>query len=462
MKPTRREVLASAGAGVVAGCSTKTDSSPAGDTAAGPATIGHVVVIMMENRSFDHMLGARKLLEGVAVDGLDATMANADADGNAVAPYATDVDCIADPGHGWNDSHDQWNEGQNDHFVSNYGGPEVMSYQTRDNAPVTYALADAYTTCDRYFCSVMGPTWPNRFYGHAGTSDGVKSNDLPDMGVYDFPTVWSSLDAAGVGWRYYFSDLPFIILFDNHWRDGTHGTLDELWADLESGDVPPVIWIDPAFTYNDDHPPHFVGNGQEWLAAVYSALTQSPIWDDCLVLLTYDEHGGFFDHVPPPTTDDDFAADGFDQMGFRVPVLAIGPYVKQGVVSTTFDHASWIRMVCDLHGLTPWNARIAAATSLADVLDTERMAARTPLPAVEIPIPDFSGVELGPECEGDGVFGPPEPDPVERPLRASLEPWHNLMRYLHREQDQTHRMAETVASIRAQLDKERLRRLARR
>lgn len=451
MKPTRRGFLATSGAGLVAGCAPRVqDSSPLADEEA-PATIEHVLVIMMENRSFDHFFGALKLEEGRAdVNGLDATMSNPDADGTEIAVFPADVDCVPDPHHGWDASREQWNEGENDGFVLNYGGGEVMSYQRRENLPVSYALADSFCLCDQYFCSVMGPTWPNRFYGHAATSDGQTNNDFPTDGAFTFTTVWNKLDEAGVEWCYYYTDLPFIGLFSDHFRTGFHGLIEDLFWDLDNGRLPPVSWIDPGFSYCDDHPPHFVGLGQEWLAAIVDALGQSEFWDKCLLLITYDEHGGFFDHVSPPTTEDDFADEGFDQMGFRVPVVVVGPYVKQGVCSTVFDHASWIKMVCDLHGIEPWNKRIAAATSLAEVLDTDRMARREPLPPPNVPIPDYSDHELGAECDGQGVFGPPLPDP-KQPLPASLEPWHNLMRYLHREDDATHRVPQTIRLIRERL-----------
>ena len=169
------------------------------------------------------------------------------------------------------------------------------------------------------------------------------------------------------------------------------------------------MWIDPGFTFNDDHPPHHPGLGQELIRRVYEALASSPQWGRCLFLVTYDEHGGFFDHVPPPTTDDDFAADGFDQLGFRVPSIAIGPYVRPGVDSTVFDHTSWIKYVCERFGLTPWTKRIAAANSLGAVLDTDRMAVADATDPVEVPAWDLDDESVPDECFGGGAFGPSHP-----------------------------------------------------
>lgn len=412
---SRREAVVG-GLATLAACAGP-DGEPVPADSSGPEEggIDTVIVLMMENRSFDHYLGALSLVEGVAVDGLTADMSNMDADGNVYSVTPTEIDCLPDPPHGWDSSHDQFGNGANDGFVRAYvdrqGGEnpgEVMNYWTRAALPITYALADAYSVCDRYFCSVMGPTWPNRFFAHAATSDGRTSNDLPTDGGFSFPTIWTKLGEAGVPWRYYYTDVPFIGLFDGHYSDETVALLEEFVDDALDGKLPPVVWIDPGFSFNDDHPPKHPGLGQELIALIYEALAASPQWGRCLLLITYDEHGGFFDHVPPPTTDDDLAADGFDQLGFRVPSLAIGPWVKQGAVSTVFDHTSWIKLVCDLHGIAPWNARVAAATSLAEVLDADRMAAGDALPAVPVPDWDIDESALPAGCLG---YSGPTPPP---------------------------------------------------
>jgi phospholipase C len=441
--PSRREALVGAAASVAA-C-----TGPSGDTGgeAAPeaATIDTVVVIMMENRSFDHYLGALRLAEGRAdVDGLDATMSNPDAAGEEHAVAPAEVECVADPPHSWDSAHAQFNGGGNDGFVTEYDGHtdpsllgEVMSYQTRDTLPVTYALADAYTVCDAYFAAVMGPTWPNRFYGHAATSDGQKDNDFPSGGAFTFPTLWTHLDEAGVPWKYYYSDVPFIGLFANHFRPETSGVIEDFLADAERGALPPVVWIDPAFNYNDDHPPHHAGLGQEFIALVYNALARSPQWGNCLLVITYDEHGGFFDHVAPPTTDDDFAAKGFDQMGFRVPTLLVGPYVRPGVEHTTFDHTSWIKFVCERFGIEPWNARLRAANSIGVALDTDRMARGEAAPPITLPAWDLDETLLGAECTYGG--GPTAP-PTEL---------HEFVRQFTPERDRTAEIEAIFAAIRA-------------
>jgi phospholipase C len=406
--------------------------SPSGKESSTPVTPGSidtVVVVMMENRSFDHVFGSYSLKEGRAeVDGMTADMQNLAQDGSPVAVAEAMIDCVQDPPHGWNSSHDQFNGGSNDGFVREYqdshptASPgEVMTYQTRLTMPISYALADAYAVPNRWFCSVMGPTWPNRFYGHAGSSSALKGNSLPsEGGLYTFPTVWSKLDEIGVPWAYYYTDLPFLALFENHIRPETAALLEDFFADAEHGRLPPVVWIDPGFSFNDDHPPHPVGRGQEFLASVYRALANSPHWETCLLIITYDEHGGFFDHVPPPTTDDDHVEDGFDQLGFRIPVVVAGPYVKPGTSDVVFDNTSWIKYICDTYGIEPWTRRIAAANSVAVLLDTDRMARGEPMAPIELPdfVHDSEGE--GEECEGQGVLGPPGLPEHEEELGAAI------------------------------------------
>ncbi|MBM4392549.1 MAG: alkaline phosphatase family protein [Deltaproteobacteria bacterium] len=447
MPVTRRQVIA--GAGAIA--SAQACKPEAGDTSAEEgASVEHIVFVMMENRSYDHFLGAMTLLEGRDdLDGLAAEMSNPDASGTAVTVYRNDTDCQdPDPHHGWNSSHEQFNDGANDGFVIDYGGPGVMQYMRRDDLPITWALADEYAVCDRYFCSVMGPTWPNRFYGHCGTSDGMTGNDFPEGGSYDLPHVWGKLAEAGVSAQYYFSDLPFTILMTGANDPDNLRYFEDFVRDAELGRLPAVSWVDPGFAFNDDHPPHHVAMGQEFLAAVYKALANSPQWTKILLVITYDEHGGFFDHVPPPTTDDDHAADGFDQLGFRVPTLCIGPWVKQGAVSAVFNHASWLRYVCDTHGIEPWTKRIAASTSIAECLDLDRMSRNEPLEPIELPSFDYDDDSVPEACYGQGVFGPPPPaeeapagppSPHARSPVGVTEPWHGVFAAVHREEN---RLAE--------------------
>lgn len=407
-KLSRRGLIKSAAAAGVAACTPKGGSKDSGDTGgagASPGSIDHIIMVMMENRSYDHWYGARKLLEKRSdEDGLAQGMSNPGPSGKPVEVFHDSELCPGDPPHGWSSCHSQFNGGKNDGFATEYAarhggnGEHAMGYLTRDDLPISYALADAYTVCDRYFCSVMSSTWPNRLYGHMGSSQGVQSNDFPTDGLYTDPSVWQKLDEKGVDWRYYYVDLPFLAILGNQIKEGHSFLIEQFFADCAAGALPPVTWVDPGFAYNDNHPPHHPALGELFIASLHEALATSPLWDRTLVLLTYDEHGGFFDHVPPPTAPDDRAALGFDQLGFRVPSILWGPYVKQGVDHTVYDHTSWLRWICDKHGIEPWTARIAAADPLSGVLDAERLAAGNPRAAVELPGFSFDESLLGDEC----------------------------------------------------------------
>ncbi len=402
---SRRGLLSGAAAGVAAACAPKgagTDSGSGGE----PGRIDHIIMVMMENRSFDHWYGSRALLEGRKdEDGLVEGMSNPSPDGKAVPVFHATELCPNDPPHSWNSSHDQFNDGACDGFARVHGerygtdGAEAMAYLTRQDLPVSYALADGYRHCDRYFASLMSSTWPNRFYGALGSSQGVRTNDFPEGGGgYTDPSVWKKLDEKGVDWGYYYSDLSFLSLLYNQ-VDASRGQLIEaFFQGLEKGELPPVCWVEPAFSYNDNHPPHHPALGELFLAAIHEALATSPLWDRVLVLITYDEHGGFFDHVAPPKAPDDRAADGFDQLGFRVPAVLLGGYVQPGIDHAQYDHTSWLAWVCQKHGIEPWTARIAAADPFSQVLDTAAMTRGEPRAPITLPAFSFDETLLGPEC----------------------------------------------------------------
>ena len=372
-----------------------------------PPGIHHVVVVMMENRSYDHYLGARALM-GLPGDGLAPTMSNLNSAGVAVPPYPARFDdaCVPDPPHGWSSSRSQFDGGTNGGFVRAHeashgpGHSHPMQYMTRDLVPVHWALADHYGSCDRYFCSVMGPTWPNRMYWHSGSSGGIMSNQLPTEG-FTWPSIHHRLDEAGVGWRYYYVDLPVLAIVNSLDTTNRVFYVEDFLRDAMTGNLPPVSYVDPGFSYNDDHPPHHPIFGQQFIAAIYNALAAGPLWEHCLLVVTYDEHGGFFDHVPPPTTVDDHAATGFDQMGFRVPTVVAGPYVKAGHVSSVVrDHTSVLRHLQDHFGLAPLNQRVSAASDLSDLLDLDALAAGTPRPPAAIPAIEIDESRIGNECRG--------------------------------------------------------------
>lgn len=347
--------------------------------------IEHVVVLCMENRSFDHILGSLRFREGKAVDGLTGTESNPSSKGESVSVYLLEDFTPVDPPHLWGAAHDQWNEGKNDGFVTAHEGTaeaQVMGYHVRSQLPATYALTDGGVVCDRWFSSVLGPTWPNRYYLHGATSKGQKTN-LPAIG---FRSVFAALDDAGVTHKNYYHDIA--------WASGAYGKtsglarIEEFFADAAEGTLPAYSLVDPRFFgrgANDDHPDHDVTLGQALIASVFTALARSPLWNRSLFVLLYDEHGGFYDHVPPPTTVDE--RKDFRQLGFRVPAVVAGPFVKVGcVVSDVLEHTSVIATLTRRFGLEPLNTRVTATRDLSVCLDGLAVASPKPPPILP-PVP---------------------------------------------------------------------------
>lgn len=330
--------------------------------------IDHIVVLMMENRSFDHMLGYLKL-EGSNpnVDGLDAAMSNSYNDTVYPVHPLSGTKFEHDPGH-QGDAVAQQLSNHNGGFVANYasihGEDEpalVMGYHNGSSVPVYDHLARNFCVCDRWFCSVPGATWPNRLYAATGKSPSKDNEGVP---IYDLPSFVRHLDAANVSWGWYAHDMATLRLIDGKYRVG-HGS-NFFWFDRRtwlnpitfldhaaSGDLPAVSWIDPNFVdysvtgpreSNDDHPPSDVMAGQDLVLKLYNAVVNSPAWKKTLLLIVYDEHGGFYDHVEPEDAADDNPQ--FQKFGVRVPAIVVSPWVERGKVShKVFDHTSIIKTI---------------------------------------------------------------------------------------------------------------------
>ncbi len=217
----------------------------------------------------------------------------------------------------------------------------------------------------------MGPTFPNRLYLNAGVTDRLENTgDLCTL-----PTIWDRLKDAHLEGRYYSSSLPFVFLglWGSKYESITR-SYDEFLADCASGTLPAVAFVDAPSAgegtgeSSDDHPFGDVRAGEAWLAGTYRAVTTSPAWSRTLLVITFDEWGGFFDHVPPAGVADVDPA--YELRGFRVPCLLVSPWTRGGrVVSRTFDHASILRMIERRWNLSPLSVRDATANDLADALD---------------------------------------------------------------------------------------------
>jgi phospholipase C len=367
------------------------DLSPQDDLAAareGLKAIDSVVVLMMENRSFDHYLGALKLdtmyAHALAVDGLTGTETNPAPNGDPISAFKMSNFTPADPPHGWAACHNQFNAGKNDGFVKAHAGAsqnEVMGYHDRSQIPFYYWLADNFTICDQWHASVMGPTWPNRYYLHACSSGGKKDNTPYITGGPT--TLWSRLKDAGKTGKNYRAG---IVAWYTGGFLGQSAMINpvvpiaDFFTDAKNGTLPNFAIIDPDFQGPDDHPSHDILKGQVFVASIYKALADSPQWNRTLFVITYDEHGGFYDHVPPPTTADDF--DEFKQLGFRVPSFVAGGMVKRGFVNKTlFEHSSVGATLAGAFGIQSLNQRMDAANNLASCLDPDLIKVPAPPPA---------------------------------------------------------------------------------
>jgi phospholipase C len=413
MTMKRRDAIKTLGALAAAAGTSRFLTACGGD---GAGSIDTYVFMMMENRSYDHYLGARAL-EGLGGNGLQASFSNMNGNGEPVGIWPATMDvgdlCIADPPHSWSSSRTQFNNGANDGFVLAYesshgpGANECMAYMTRDNVPVHNALADAYTSCDAWFSSVLGPTLPNRMYWHAGTSNGATNNDEVLNGAFEgVPSIHHRMNDSGIDWAYYYGDVPVLSVLEDLDLEGKVRRFKwDFIDDAAAGRLPSVCYIDPGFGTNDDHPPHHPLLGQQLISAVYTALATSPQWERCMLVITYDEHGGFYDHVPPPTVPDDRAADGFDQLGFRVPAIVAGPYAKQGYVSSVqYDHTSALKHIQNVFGTEPLNMRVSAANDLVDCIDLERLEAGEPAAPVTMPAVDIDEFNVPDACKYDLDF----------------------------------------------------------
>jgi phospholipase C len=366
--------------------------------------IDHVIVLMQENRSFDHYFGQlRRYDPTLDVEPAPPDASNPNPSDPGAPPiqrfHQTQLCETTDLDHSWNGTHEQWNDGAMDGFTKTNVAPgdptgsRTMGYYDENDLPFYYALYSTFAIGDRYFSSLMGPTQPNRFYLYAGTSFGRTVNGLPPSGSeFSQPSLFNLLDQAGVSWKVYSSQIAYVNFFA-YVRGHSAGrltTIAQYYADAAQGTLPQVAFIDPAFggardVESDEHPPANVQAGQKFVADVINALLQSPNWPSSSLFLTYDEHGGYYDHVPPPEAvpPDDLeptgASGAFDRYGIRVPFAAVSPFAKQHFVShAVYDHTSILRFIERRFGLPPLGARDAAADPMLDLFDFQSPPFLTP------------------------------------------------------------------------------------
>lgn len=379
---------------------------------------------MMENRSFDHMLGYRALM-GRDVEGLTGNEQNSLA--GVPRPFrvehTTQTKGIPSPGHHLADVAEQVAGGEMSGFVANYNKRPgvtdpglVMSFYTESELPMYDFIADNFAICDTWFSAHAGPTWPNRFCATTGSAPELENFDISDdrIGYFTGTSIFDVLTQLGVDWAYAESNIAFLRMFDRYrldvrriipFTDDFEQGIDDTFENrVRAGRLPSVSFIDPryidvppAFDANDDLPPTDVCHGQRLVRRVYELLRQAPTWSRTLFLVTYDEHGGFHDHVAPPGTPASTSPesvprihpDGSDHLGVRVPALVVSPWVDAGsVIKTRFDHTSIIKTILDrfapkgVAGGEAFGPRTAQASSLLPELrNTPRSDAPVP-PAI--------------------------------------------------------------------------------
>jgi len=344
--------------------------------------IEHVVVVMMENRSFDHFLGWLP-----NANGRQAGLSYTDPNGNAVATWHATMPngCgFNDPDHSYEGGRIEYDGGAMDGFLKDTANDHyAVSYYQAADRPFMSQLALNYTTCDNYFCSILGPTYPNRMFMHAAATDRLDNTST----VSTLPTIWDRLNVVGgpTG-RYYFSDVPFLALWGQKHLP-ISAPVEQFFADIAAGTLPNVSYIDPRFedegdgTSNDDHPLADIRAGDSFLSELFGAVSSSSLWERTLFIVNYDEWGGFFDHVAPPRVTPGVpigspASSGVDTdlvggkvlTGFRVPAIVASPFTKGSPANPTvahsfFDHTSVLKLIEWRWGLEPLSARDASTAA---------------------------------------------------------------------------------------------------
>jgi phospholipase C len=427
--------------------------------------IKHVVVLMLENRSFDQMLGAfQKIypeLDGIDPDPQAEKRSNADSSGRRYLqqPGAArqigfdpnhDLDSVlkqinappaelgpdprgnkffrgfkaiirADIGGWW------WNlrrakkaleetkpevmaaaAAYEGNFVGEFERcfenstieerQEIMNYFDVGTLPALHELARNFTICDHWYSSLPGPTWANRIFFHTGTAYGITTmphgkSDFKKYSLFDQPTIYGLLTAAKRKWRIYFHDFPQSLALSELWPGKAKVNcvfIDEFEKDVagHESEFPEFVFIEPRYLgddkdQNDDHPPHDTMLAQELIARIYNGIRgNEELWKSTLFIITYDEHGGFFDHVEPPlaVVPDKYLLEySFDQLGVRVPAILVSPWVEAGVFSDDLDHTSVGKYLCDKWGLTPIGRRMEQANTFASALTRQTPRDDTPV-----------------------------------------------------------------------------------
>jgi phospholipase C len=405
------------------------DSLPFPHLPAGHASmpeIEHIVVLMMENHSFDNILGmlahevaGRGDVDGLTVRGGRVRDVNRDSAGRPVYAQRAPSPCQLPrkPSQTWNASHEAYDNGRNDGFVR-ASGDSAMWYWDKRDLPFTYALAERFPIGQRYFCSVLAQTYPNRRFLFAGTASGTVSTSGSTFGVRAANgTIFERLDAHKISYGVYYQDAPSPLIlpnFSGNPLEVAHvHTIEHFYQDAAAGRLPAVTLLDPNYTTTSEENPQDIQVGEQFVAHITQAILRSPRWRNTALFITYDEHGGYYDHVPPPRAikPDAIAPDigsgdargGYDRYGFRVPLIVVSPWARPSYVSNVVqDHTSITAFIERKWNLPAMTFRDANAQPMTDYFDFRRPAFLHPprLPGAPRLAPGFA------RCDAQGLKPP--------------------------------------------------------
>jgi phospholipase C len=377
--------------------------------------IDHIVVVMMENRSFDHFLG---WLPGARGKQAGLSYLDNSGDANPTWHLTTDVGCShPDPDHSYAGGRSEYDNGKMDGWLrTTTNDVFCIGYYEESDLPFFSAAARNFTTLDNYFPSILSSTFPNRVFQHAAQTDRLSNT----YDISSLPTIWDNLAAAGISNKYYYSNVPFLALWGAKYI-GISALYEQFLLDAASGNLPAVSFVDPKFTIlddgegNDDHPHANIEAGEAFLSQIYKAVTSGPGWKNTVLIINRDEWGGFFDTIVPPRVvapndlDTDLV-DGKALLGCRVPTLVISPWSRGNpatprIDSGLYDHTSVLKLIEWRYNLPTLTARDASneIANLANVLDFKKPNYNPPsLPQVTAPIPTPCGLfELGSEVDNE-------------------------------------------------------------
>ena len=378
--------------------------------------IDHIVLVMQENRTFDHYFSSLTV-PGQTVDGASPDATNPDPlnPGQTISRFHQPLYCFDDPAESWDEVHRELDGGALDQFTTinaeddpegDPSGSRTMGYYDATDLPYYYALAQAWAISDRHFSSVLANTWTNRLFYMAGTSFGVISNVVPPDQVQPDGTLTQNLfvrlSERHVTWAFYVQDLPTLaILYATYERYAANILpYSQFFTDAAAGTLPQVAIVEGTDMAGglspDEDPPADMQVGQQMVSQIVAAVTSSPLWPKAALFLSYDEQGGFYDHVvpPPACVPDDYAPDlapgdfaaTYNQYGLRVPLIVVSPYAKRGYVShVVTDHTSITRFVEARFDLPALTHRDANAVPPFDMFDFDHPDLSVPaLPAATI------------------------------------------------------------------------------